>query len=155
MKKLTVIFSFILVLLGSIESYASPRETDFAPFPLSLSSESLLNGYWASEDGFLQITESDNYFINDQRWFIIYRVEDEHSDDKEIAGFIYYDLASDEYKRVFWEVDGVEVSSFVLYMREERVAGTSTLDDTACENMSVYMLKLDEEVFMRSECGSY
>jgi len=154
MNRLTIIFSFLLILFGSLDSFATPKETDFAPFPLSISSEGLLNGYWSSDDGFLQITESDNYFINDHKWFIIYRVDDETSDDKEIAGFIYYDLASDEYKRVFWEESGVDVSSFVLYRREQRVIDAPSLDPT-CESVSVYMLKLNEEVFVRTECESY
>jgi hypothetical protein len=149
-NKLKLLISLLLFTLFALEVGASYRETDFSPFPLSIKSEALLNGYWQSKDGFLEITEVKNYSINDHSWFIIYEIDPSDMNNKVINGFIFFDSDDNEYKRVFWTDDGLIIKTFILYRLEEQVKEPS---QEFCVHTNTYMLKMNEEMFIRTECG--
>lgn len=149
MKKLKLILPLFFCFLFIFEANASYRETDFSPFPLSIKSETLLNGYWQSNDGYLEITEVEYYSINEHSWFIIYEVNPKDPLDKVVNGFIFFDDTDDSYKRVFWTDEGVVIKTFILYRLEERVEEPA---NQYCVHMNTYMLKMNEQMFVRTEC---
>jgi len=151
MKRLVNILTFLWLICIGFEANATYRETDFSPFPLSVHSETLLNGYWESNGGYLEIVEVEFYSINDHSWFIIHEVSAVNANDRRVMGFIFFDSRDQSYKRVFWTDGGVRVTPFVLYRLEDNE--NDPLEEY-CLETDTYMLKLDEEMFIRSECGN-
>ena len=149
MKKISHILLFLFLFCTLFDAQANYRETDFSPFPLSASSETLLNGYWESNNGYLEIVEIRHYSINEHSWFIIYEMETPESTEKAINGFIFYDANEEVYKRVYWTDSGLVVNNFILYRLEDRE--NESLGQY-CVQMNTYMLKMDEEMFVRTDC---
>ena len=149
MKKLSHILLFFFFSCTLFEAQANYRETDFSPFPLSVSSEALLNGYWESKNGYLEIVEVKQYSINEHSWFIIYEMETAASQNKVINGFIFYDSSEEAYKRVFWTEEGLVVKTFILYRLEDR---EDEVTGEYCLHMNTFMLKMNEEMFVRTDC---
>ena len=172
MKKiaLLLVFVFVVVVIGTVPEIvfgANIKEKDFSPFPLSLKSELLLSGHWDSESGYLEIIEVKHHSINEHSWFLIYEIEPKEPkepkepeepeepnklENKEVSGFIFFDAEDEAYKQVFWMGEGFEVKPFVLYRLKDREQHSVVGEHCVYVN-STYMLKMNEKMFVRSECG--
>ena len=72
-------------------------------------------------------------------------------EEKVINGFIFYDSDERVYKRVYWTEGGLVVNNFILYRLE---APEKEPSGEYCLHMNTYMLKMNEEMFVRSECNN-
>ena len=164
MKKiaLLLVFVFVVVVVGTVPEVvfgANIKEKDFSPFPLSLKSEPLLSGHWDSESGYLEIIEVKHHPINEHSWFLIYEIDpnkpkepNKPENKEEVSGFIFFDAEDEAYKQVFWMGEGFEIKPFVLYRLKDREQHSVVGEHCVYVN-STYMLKMNEKMFVRSECS--
>ena len=152
MNKLKLLIVILLCSLFAFEvgARASYRETDFSPFPLSANSEVLLNGYWQSDGGYLEITEVNNHSTNGHNWFVIYEIDSNDMNNRVINGFIFFDSYDNHYKRLFWTDDEIIIKTFMIYRLEDKFQESSGEN---CVHTNTYMIKMNKKMFVRSECG--
>jgi|GEM_PF-3728498 len=151
MKKTSSALLSLFFFCVSIVSEAAPRETDFAPFPLSLKTKRVLDGSWVSDKGQIKINQIDKSEINEHSWYTISYESFLDTHEEEIIGFIYFDLASDEYKNIFWSSAGIETEELSLFfLIEDQAAEIHTF---GCFRLKTYMIKINDESFTKSECS--
>lgn len=151
MKKISFILLCLFFFFVSTVSNAAPRETDFAPFPLSLKTQRVLDGNWKSEKGQIKISKIDNSEINEHSWYTVSYESFLDTHEEEVIGFIYFDLVNDEYKKVFWSSAGVETKELSLFFLVEDQEAMS--QGFECLKLKTYMIKIKDESFTKSECS--